>query len=194
MKKVVIICTVSLLIVGFGFLLIYNFITYGGDGELAEGSYRTKNFFLLDVKNDTLPKKEYKLKTDFDYPKDSIYKQTDDFELSTENLPRPKYTRDYDPKKRFEPIFLNEYVATGKLEEAWKLDLGFCDKSNACSDFLYYRGKGSLDDYVYLEFLNIRKQPEKNNYRYYISLKNKDHTEITDLEIVTQRGTMMTIS
>ncbi|MEZ4812498.1 MAG: hypothetical protein R2883_03280 [Caldisericia bacterium] len=57
MKKAIILSVSILLVLGFGFLFAYNFVSYGGDEKLAEGSYRTKNFFLFDVKNDTLPKK-----------------------------------------------------------------------------------------------------------------------------------------
>jgi len=62
-----------------------------------------------------------------EFPKGSIYKPTDDFELITENLPQPTISRKY--IEDFELTLKEQcvYSGDGKLEKVWSYDC-----RNAC--------------------------------------------------------------
>ncbi len=109
MKKWIVISSVVVLLGGLFF-----FFTF----RLAPGSYYT----FLSSKKSTIPQKTYELCKEFNYPEGSIYKPTDDFELITEDLPKPIIKRDYDPDFEFEKWENTGYEESGRLQRVWGFD------------------------------------------------------------------------
>jgi outer membrane protein assembly factor BamB len=111
-----IISGVLIMFLAFGLLSCTSF-------TLAPGSYFTTNSISFGHFKSSLPDIEYKLAEVPEFPEGSIYKPTDDFELITENLPKPAITRNYIEDFEFIPWTQKTYDATEKLEKVWGYEL-----------------------------------------------------------------------
>ncbi|MCK5743874.1 MAG: hypothetical protein KAH30_03990 [Caldisericia bacterium] len=90
---------------------------------LAPGSYFATNSISFGHFKSSLSEREHRLSEVPEFPDGSIYKPTDDFELITENLPKPIITRGYIEDFEFIPWVQKTYDATGKLEKGWSYNI-----------------------------------------------------------------------
>ncbi len=112
--KVVLGVIVALIIVGYT-------IHHRNPIYLAPGSmYYSQAFTLLDSQKP--PKEEFSLTTDIQYPENSIYKPTDDFELITKGLKQPTILSTYKSEYKAKEKTQRAYEEIGDLEKVWEYD------------------------------------------------------------------------